>query len=70
MAEHFKVTIGFTFVAIYLMLLALKPTSGYFEASLTSTSMIYKNDTSFMDSNGLKIKKVNRTYVLTGLLQF
>lgn len=55
-------------IFIKLIPIYLKPTSGFFEASLTDTSMIYKNDTSFMNSNGLRIKKVNRTYVMTGWL--
>ncbi|CAO1331281.1 unnamed protein product [Diamesa serratosioi] len=32
--------------------------------------MIYKNDTSFMDLNHLRAKKVNRTYVLSGSGEF
>ena len=75
MKQSLKFTLGFAFLSSnILVLLAVSFSiyffsSGYFEAFLTATSMIFKNDTSLMNANGLRIKKVNRTYVLTGLWQ-
>lgn len=44
-----------------------QPTSGYFDATLTSTRFLYQNDTSFMNSAGLRVQRVKRTYIMTGL---
>ncbi|CAO1302605.1 unnamed protein product [Diamesa hyperborea] len=68
MESRLRFTLG---LALHiLILLAIKPTSGLFEASLTSVKLVFPNDTTFMNSNGLKVQRVNRTHVMTGSLEF
>ncbi|CAO1391757.1 unnamed protein product [Diamesa hyperborea] len=66
MERRLQFTLG---LALHIFIL-LVPTSGLFEATMSSINMMISNDTSFMNSNGLKIKRVNRNHVLTGSLEF
>ena len=44
-----------------IFVLNIQPSIGMFDATLRSVEMIVKNDTSFLDASGLKVRKVNRT---------
>lgn len=44
-----------------IMLLNIQSSIGMFDATLRSVEMILKNDTFFMNANGLRVRKVNRT---------
>ena len=51
-----------------VFLLNIEPAIGLFDATLNSIEMVNKTDFSFMDANGLRVRKVNRTqHVITGM---
>ncbi|CAO1364467.1 unnamed protein product [Diamesa tonsa] len=49
------------------ILLNIEPAFGMFDPTVRAVEMYFKNDTSFIDASGLKVRKVNRTqHVISG----
>ena len=51
-----------------IFLLNIEPAIGMFDPTVRSIGMMIKNDTSFIDASGLRVRKVNRTqHVISGM---
>lgn len=61
----------FILLSSLIFFLNISSSFGLFDATITSIELIKKDDTSFMDASGLRMRKVNRTqHIISGILKY